>query len=158
MRAEAQSLVAEAQLTNLTRQKFKEAYDLHTAAVIERAEKQILLAKQARRLLMLLDDTPIVPGDAHASFTGAEEARDILGRAEEELREWSPSGLEAVESNAGALASNAMPNTMAASDAGNERPFSYAGNHYEETSTLSTIERTESGVLPEGERLRHQGY
>ena len=157
MRAEAQSLVAEAQLTNLTRQKFKEAYDLHTAAVIERAEKQILLAKQARRLLMLLDDTPIVPGDAHASFAGAEEARDILGRAEEELREWSPSGLEAVESNAGALASNAMPNTTT-SEAGGERPFSYAGNHYQETSTLSRADTVESGVLPEGERLRHTGY
>jgi len=161
VRAEAQSLVAEAQLTNLTRQKFKEAYDLHTAAVIERAEKQILLAKQARRLLMLLDDTPIVPGDAHPSFAGVEEARDILGRAEEELRDWNPSGLEAVESNAGALASNAMPNT-AASDACNERPFSYAGNQYEqsgmEASTLSTVEPVESGVLPEGERLRHNGY
>jgi hypothetical protein len=106
---------------------------------------------------MLLDDTPIVPGDAHPSFTGVEEARDILGRAEEELRDWSPSGLEAVESNAGALASNAMPNTTT-SEAGNERPFSYAGNHYEETSTLSTVEPVESGVLPEGERLRHNGY
>ncbi|KAI7419558.1 hypothetical protein KC332_g1395, partial [Hortaea werneckii] len=50
VRAEAQSLVAEAQLTNVTRQKFKEAYDVHTAAIIERAEKQILLAQQARRL------------------------------------------------------------------------------------------------------------
>ncbi|KAL8684917.1 MAG: hypothetical protein Q9224_006066, partial [Gallowayella concinna] len=53
VRAEAQNL-----LTNITRQKLKEAYDLHSAAVIERAEKQILLARHMRRLVQLLDDTP----------------------------------------------------------------------------------------------------
>lgn len=102
VRAEAQSLVAEAQLTNLTRQKFKEAYDIHFAAVIERAEKQILLARQARRMLMILDDTPIVPGDAHPAYTGAEQAREILNDAEAELREWRPQ-LEEIPSNAHGL-------------------------------------------------------
>lgn len=102
VRAEAQSLVAEAQLTNLTRQKFKEAYDVHMAAVIERAEKQILLARQARRLLMLLDDTPIVPGDTHPAYTGTEQARDILNDAEADLRDWRPT-LEEIPSNASGL-------------------------------------------------------
>lgn len=91
MRAEAQSLVAEAQLTNITRQKFKGSYDIHLAATIERAEKQIILAKQARRLLELLDDTPIVPGDAHPKFEGADAARQVLTDAEAELRAWQPS-------------------------------------------------------------------
>ncbi|KAF2205031.1 hypothetical protein GQ43DRAFT_363284 [Delitschia confertaspora ATCC 74209] len=110
VRAEAQSLVAEAQLTNITRQKFKEAFDIHFAATIERAEKQIILAKQARRLLNLLDDTPIVPGDTHPSFQGAEVAREILNDAEDELRNWQ-AHLEPVQSSAGNLGAGAMPGT-----------------------------------------------
>ncbi|KAG9692422.1 hypothetical protein KCU95_g7284, partial [Aureobasidium melanogenum] len=105
---EAQSLVAEAQLTNITRQKFKEAYDIHTAAIIERAEKQILLAKNARKLLNLVDDTPIVPGDAHPAFTHAEHAREVLNVAEDELRNWTPD-VEPINSNAGGLGVGAMP-------------------------------------------------
>ena len=108
VRAEAQSLVAEAQLTNITRQKLKEAYDIHTAAIIERAEKQIILAKNARKLLNLLDDTPVVPGDVHQPFEHSDAARDVLNTAEEDLRNWQPN-TEPIHSNAGGLGSNAMP-------------------------------------------------
>jgi len=90
VRAEAQSLVAEAQLTNITRQKLKEAFLIHTSAIIERSEKQALLARQARRVLALLDDEPIVPGEAHRPFEGAEQLRQILSEAEDELRAWKP--------------------------------------------------------------------
>src|SRR5271167_2790009 len=54
VRAEAENLVAEAQLTNVTRQKLKEAYTQQVNAVIERSEKQAILAKHTRRLLELL--------------------------------------------------------------------------------------------------------
>lgn len=108
MRAEAQSLVAEAQLTNITRQKFKEAYDLHTAAIIERAEKQIMLATQARRLVNLLDDTPIVPGEERPAYANSEVAREVLNDAEAGLRGWS-GNYAPIESQAGKLGSNAMP-------------------------------------------------
>lgn len=91
VRAEAQSLVAEAQLTNITRKKFKEAYAVHLAAVVERAEKQAILARQAQKLLLLLDDSPIVPGEAPEPFTKAEDARLILSDAEGELKSWSSS-------------------------------------------------------------------
>lgn len=91
-----------------TRQKFKESYDLHLAATIERAEKQILLANQARRLVSLLDDTPLVPGDARPAFEGEPEARQILADAEDELRAWKPS-YAPIPSQAGHLNSNAMP-------------------------------------------------
>ncbi|KAK4990978.1 hypothetical protein LTR66_006660 [Elasticomyces elasticus] len=111
VRAEAQSLVAEAQLTNITRQKFKEAYDLHLAAVIERAEKQASLARHARGLVNLLDDTPIVPGDAHRPFQEAEAAREILNRAEDDLRRWEPR-LDPIRSSAGAIGSGGMPGTL----------------------------------------------
>jgi len=108
VRAEAQSLVAEAQLTNITRQKFKEAYDIHTAAVIERAEKQILLATQARQLINLLDDTPIVPGEERPAYNNAELARQTLNDAEEGLRTWQPSHA-GIATQSGMLGSNAMP-------------------------------------------------
>lgn len=108
VRSEAQSLVAEAQLTNITRQKFKEAYDIHFAATIERAEKQILLAKQARRMLNLLDDTPIVPGDSHPPFQNTVLASQVLTDAEDELRAWR-ADLEPIHSTAGNLGVGAMP-------------------------------------------------
>lgn len=95
-----------------TRQKFKEAYDIHFEATIERAEKQIILAKQARRILNLLDDTPIVPGDVHQPFGGFELARDILNDAEEQLRNWQ-SNVEPIHSTAGGLGLGAMPGAPA---------------------------------------------
>ena len=130
VRAEAQNLVAEAQLTNIvgfaiffrvrypltvpfqTRQKLKEAYDLHFAATIERAEKQILLARHGRRLLNLLDDTPVVPGDTRAPFEHGQQARQILNDAEEDLREWTPH-LEPISSSATDMGTNLMPTSVA---------------------------------------------
>ena len=108
VRAEAQSLVAEAQLTNITRQKFKEAYDLHTAAIIERAEKQIILANHARQLIEMMDDTPIVPGEERRGFAASDQAREVLNNAESHLRSWSPS-VTRIPSSAGKLGTNAMP-------------------------------------------------
>ena len=119
VRAEAQNLVAEAQLTNVTRTKLKEACDLHMAAVIERAEKQLILAKHGRRLLNLLDDTPVVPGDARPPFEHASAARQVLNEAEEELREWAPT-LEPVRSQADGLGSNLMPTVTASSVGGGQ--------------------------------------
>jgi len=112
VRAEAQSLVAEAQLSNITRQKFKEAYDLQFASTIERAEKQIILAKHARRLLNLVDDTPIVPGDVHPTFDGVEVARQVLNDAEADLRDYELH-VEPIESQSGHLGVGAMPGSTA---------------------------------------------
>ncbi|KAI9376234.1 Eisosome component PIL1-domain-containing protein [Aspergillus egyptiacus] len=100
VRAEAQNLVAEAQLTNVTRQRLKEAYNIHLAAVIERGEKQILLARHARRLLNCLDDTSVIPGDEPKEYVRAEEAKQIIEEAERELQAWG-GGVEPVESAAG---------------------------------------------------------
>jgi len=107
VRAEAENLVAEAQLTNITRQKIKEAYAAEFAATIERAEKQIILAKHGRRLLMLLDDTPVIPGDTRPAFEGVNQARQILNDAEDDLREWTPD-LEDIPTNAH-MDNNLMP-------------------------------------------------
>lgn len=84
---------------------------MHFAATIERAEKQIILAKQARRLLNLVDDTPIVPGEAHPPFEGAEAGRQILNDTEDDLRNYQPH-LEPITSSAGSLGVGAMPGAM----------------------------------------------
>ncbi|KAL1896214.1 hypothetical protein Cpir12675_002922 [Ceratocystis pirilliformis] len=90
VRSEAENLVADAQLTNITRQKMKEAYNDEFAAIIERAEKQLILAKHGRRLLALLDDTPTVPGVGRPAYEHALQARQVLNDAEDDLREWAP--------------------------------------------------------------------
>ncbi|KAK8082198.1 hypothetical protein PG996_000979 [Apiospora saccharicola] len=106
IRAEAENLVAEAQLTNVTRQKLKEAYAAEFAAVIERAEKQIILAQHGRRLLALLDDSPVTPGDARESYQEGGAARQILNDAEDDLRKWEPLEVEPI---AGTVRSTATP-------------------------------------------------
>ena len=66
------------------------------------------MAKNARKLLNLVDDTPIVPGDVHPTFSHAETAREVLNVAEDELRAWTPN-VEPIHTNAGNLGTNAMP-------------------------------------------------
>lgn len=145
MRAEAQSLVAEAQLTNVTRQKFKEAYDLHTAAVIERAEKQILLAQQARRLINFLDDTPIVPGEERTPYTSSEHARQVLNDAEDGLRAWN-SSVEPIASSKGSLASNAMPGQGRLSSASEIQPPATEGLSDQQRVEAMERAQEEAGV------------
>ncbi|KAK1657170.1 sphingolipid long chain base-responsive protein LSP1 [Colletotrichum godetiae] len=112
VRAEAENLVAEAQLTNVTRQKLKEAYEAEFAATIERAEKQIILAKHGRRLLHLLDDTPVVPGDMRPTYHHAQQARQILNDAEDDLRDWRPE-----QDDFNGAPSDSMTNTRGTQDA-----------------------------------------
>jgi len=73
-----------------TRTKLKEAFDIHTAAIIERCEKQIILARHARRLLNFIDDSPVVPGDTRQAYDHEFDARHILEDAEADLRAWGP--------------------------------------------------------------------
>ena len=87
----------------------KEAYAAEFAAVIERAEKQIILARHGRRVLNLLDDTPVVPGDVRPAYEHINQARQILNDAEDDLKDWQPE-LEDVPSNA-TLDNNLMPSS-----------------------------------------------
>ncbi|EOA84836.1 uncharacterized protein SETTUDRAFT_163653 [Exserohilum turcica Et28A] len=139
VRAEAQSLVAEAQLNNITRQKFKEAYDHHFAATIERAEKQIILAKHARRLLNLVDDTPIVPGDARPAFSEGDIARQVLNDAEDDLRGYQLV-VEPIHSNAGNLGMGAMPGAAEAT------PAAVNGTSVPESTAYENVAPSESPV------------
>lgn len=113
VRAEAENLVAEAQLTNVTRAKLKEAYAQHFAAVVERAEKQAILAKHGRRMLNLLNDAPVVPGDVPEPFDQEREAKQILHEAEEDLRVWTLE-LEEVNTQAHAVVGGVLDGKSAA--------------------------------------------
>lgn len=73
-----------------TRQKLKEAYDAEFLATIERAEKQIILARHGRRLLQLLDDSPVVPGEAQHPYQYGAQARQILNDCEDDMKDWQP--------------------------------------------------------------------
>lgn len=66
------------------------------------------MAKYGRRLLNYLDDTPVVPGDVREPFAHANEARQVLNDAEQELQSWQPN-LEQIHSQAGGLGANLMP-------------------------------------------------
>merc|ERR1712187_47748 len=110
VRAEAHNLVAEAQLTNVTRQNMKEGFDIHFAAVIERGEKQILLARHARRLLNYIDDTPIVPGDQRGAYEHATAAKQVLEEAENDLRSWERTDAP-IATSAEQTESNLLPPT-----------------------------------------------
>ncbi|KAG4304218.1 hypothetical protein PORY_002399 [Pneumocystis oryctolagi] len=88
VRLEAENLVAEAQLTHVSRQKLKEAYNMYFLSLQERAEKQHLLSHYGRKLLDLLDDNPVIPGDVRMAYDSEKEAKGILLEAEEALQSW----------------------------------------------------------------------
>lgn len=143
VRAEAENLVAEAQLTNITRQKLKEAYQAEFLATIERAEKQTILARHGLRLLQLLDDTPVVPGDARVPFADAAQARQILNDAEDDLRDWRlESSLASFPRDQQDEISGANRNHQAAESTA---PSSPAQTVVETRTRSSTLERNGAG-------------
>jgi hypothetical protein len=73
-----------------TRQNFKEAYRKEFDAVIERAEKQIIMARHGHRLLRLLDYEAVPPGSVPEPYTGDTQARQILNDAKDDLKDWTP--------------------------------------------------------------------
>lgn len=77
--------------------------------MLERSQKQILLAQHARQVLALLDDTPVVPGEQRAAFAKEEELRHILGNAEDSLKAWTPDWEELPESGAVHTSSAGVP-------------------------------------------------
>lgn len=78
------------------------------AAVIERGEKQILLARHARRLLHYIDDTPIVPGDQREGYEHADASKNVIEEAENDLRSWQRSD-EPIPTSAGEITDNLLP-------------------------------------------------
>ncbi|QSL66960.1 hypothetical protein MERGE_001347 [Pneumocystis wakefieldiae] len=89
VRTEASCLVAEAQLNNTTREKLKTAFTCQFDAIKEHSEKLALIAGYGKYLLELLDDSPITPGEARATYDGYEQSKQIIIDCENALCQWS---------------------------------------------------------------------
>lgn len=89
VRAEAEALVAEAQLSNITRAKLKMAFLYHFDSLIEHSEKIALIAGYGKALLNLLDDSPVTPGETRPAYDGYEASKQIIIDAEAALNEWT---------------------------------------------------------------------
>jgi len=90
VRAEAESLVAEAQLSNITREKLKAAYNYQFDALREHCEKLAIIAGYGKHLLELVDDTPVTPGETRETYDGYETSRAIIQDCEDSLTNWVP--------------------------------------------------------------------
>ncbi|PKS05711.1 hypothetical protein jhhlp_005171 [Lomentospora prolificans] len=88
VRAEAESLVAEAQLSNITREKIKAAYSYQFDALREHSEKVAIIAGYGKHLLDLIDDTPVTPGETRAAYDGYEASKAIIQDCEDALTNW----------------------------------------------------------------------
>ncbi|KAG6032229.1 Eisosome core component [Claviceps sp. LM458 group G5] len=88
VRAEAESLVAEAQLSNITREKVKAAYTYQFDALREHCEKVAIIAGYGKHLLELVDDTPVTPGETRQAYDGYEASRAIIQDCEDALTNW----------------------------------------------------------------------
>ncbi|GFP56644.1 hypothetical protein ACSS6W_004861 [Trichoderma asperelloides] len=88
VRAEAESLVAEAQLSNITREKVKAAYSYQFDALREHCEKVAIIAGYGKHLLELIDDTPVTPGETRAAYDGYEASKAIIQDCEDALTNW----------------------------------------------------------------------
>jgi hypothetical protein len=88
VRAEAESLVAEAQLSNITREKLKAAFNYQFDALREHCEKLAIIAGYGKHLLELIDDTPVTPGQIRNAYDGYEASKAIIQDCEDALTSW----------------------------------------------------------------------
>jgi len=88
VRAEAESLVAEAQLSNITREKLKAAFTYQFDALREHCEKLAIIAGYGKHLLELVDDTPVTPGETREAYDGYEASKAIIQDCEDALTNW----------------------------------------------------------------------
>lgn len=88
VRAEAESLVAEAQLSNITREKTKAAFSYQFDALREHCEKLAIISGYGKHLLELIDDTPVTPGETRNAYDGYEASKAIIQDCENALTNW----------------------------------------------------------------------
>ncbi|KAF2402738.1 hypothetical protein EJ06DRAFT_541650 [Trichodelitschia bisporula] len=88
VRAEAESLVAEAQLSNITRNKIKQAFEYQFDALKEHSEKVAIIAGYGKHLLQLIDDVPVTPGETRGAYDGYDASKAIIQDCEDALTNW----------------------------------------------------------------------
>lgn len=89
VRAEAECLVAEAQLSNITREKVKQGFNYQFDAIKEHAEKIAICASYGKALLQLLDDSTVTPGETRHDYDGYDTSKQIIIDCEGALRNWT---------------------------------------------------------------------
>jgi hypothetical protein len=80
--------VAEAQLSNITREKLKAAFTYQFDALREHCEKLAIIAGYGKHLLELVDDTPVTPGETRNAYDGYEASKAIIQDCEDALTNW----------------------------------------------------------------------
>ncbi|EEB05395.1 sporulation protein Meu14 [Schizosaccharomyces japonicus yFS275] len=88
VRAEAENLVGEAQLSNVSREKLKESYTTFMDAVRVRAQKQLTLAYYAQQLLDLVDGRTMIPGDTPPEYN-KDQADLIMDECNESMLQFA---------------------------------------------------------------------
>lgn len=86
-RLEAESLVAEAQLSNVTREKLKQAFTIKFDALSEFSQSLIELSKCGKEITDLLNSEPLIPGFEKEKYDGREKASKFLLDLENFLHE-----------------------------------------------------------------------
>ncbi|KAK9449006.1 Eisosome component PIL1-domain-containing protein [Limtongia smithiae] len=93
VRADAEVLVADAQLFNLTRQRLAYCCRALLDALEERCNKQLALVRSGRGILRFLEDgDTLLPGQTVREYTGHSKTRQILAELQDELFAWNRNG------------------------------------------------------------------
>ena len=80
--------MAEAQLSNITREKIKAAFQYQFDALREHCEKVAVIAGYGKHLLDLVDDAPVTPGETRHQYDGYEASKAIIQDCEDALTNW----------------------------------------------------------------------
>ena len=163
VRAEAESLVAEAQLSNITREKLKAAFNYQFDAIREHSEKVAIIAGFGKHLLELVDDTPVTPGETRNAYDGYEASKAIIQDCEDALTNWvtSTAQVNAKLSTRARTLSQRRKNTAAKREgvdlASQDQPMKSdrdswvpAGQHGEYEQEEEEEEEEEEEVVPAG--------
>ncbi|KAB2571770.1 hypothetical protein BFW01_g3921 [Lasiodiplodia theobromae] len=149
VRAEAESLVAEAQLSNITREKLKAAFTYQFDALREHCEKLAIIAGYGKHLLELVDDTPVTPGETRPAYDGYEASKAIIQDCEDALTNW-------VEQNA-SVKSNLSTRARTLSQRRHQRRQN--GEGVDLSHQDQPMEGRESGLwIPASEHAAREGY
>merc|ERR1712225_117722 len=164
VRAEAESLVAEAQLSNITREKLKAAFSYQFDAIREHSEKVAIIAGYGKHLLELVDDTPVTPGETRQAYDGYEASKAIIQDCEDALTNWVSSRAQVASKlstrarNLSQRRKNAAKREGGVDLAGQDQPMKDDRNSWVPAGQHGEYEQEEEDEEDEeGEEQHHEG-
>lgn len=158
VRAEAESLVAEAQLSNITREKLKAAFSYQFDALREHCEKVAIIAGYGKHLLDLIDDTPVTPGETRQAYDGYEASKAIIQDCEDALTNWvtSKAQVRSSLSSRSRTLSQRRRNTMSKNRegvdlSGQDQPMRGDRDSWVPADQHATYQRSDDGEVVDGD-------